>query len=99
MELLFFRFPKIPFTCSYLPGGAQIAVLWPVYVLGFGFFKFVAVNLGIWLQGGIRRVLYFYIVAAVLLLILIRRNIQPADEAIRFEETSEKALILLDLKN
>jgi hypothetical protein len=46
-----------------------------------------------------RRVSYFFVLAALLLLVLIRRNIQPAGAAIRFEETSKEALILLDLKS
>jgi len=44
------------------------------------------------------RFFYLYAPAAVLLLILVRRNVQSADAAIRFEEESEKAPICLDLK-
>ena len=29
MEWLFFAFPKIPFTCSYLPGRANLRATWP----------------------------------------------------------------------
>ncbi|RPJ56900.1 MAG: hypothetical protein EHM23_22210 [Acidobacteria bacterium] len=36
MERLFLDFPKMPFTCSYLPGKADLKLRWPVYVLSFG---------------------------------------------------------------
>jgi len=34
-EWLFLSFPKIPFTCSYLPGKADLKCRWPVYVVLF----------------------------------------------------------------
>lgn len=35
MELLFLRYRKIPFTCSYLPGQDKIHFTWIVYAAGF----------------------------------------------------------------
>jgi len=35
MERMFLDFPKIPFTCSYLPGKADLKLRWPVYVISF----------------------------------------------------------------
>ena len=35
MERMFLDFPKIPFTCSYLPGKADLKLRWPVYVASF----------------------------------------------------------------
>ena len=32
-EWLFLRFPKLPFTCSYLPGKADLKCRWSVYVV------------------------------------------------------------------
>jgi hypothetical protein len=98
MELLFSQFPKIPFTCSYLPGAARIVVLWPLYILAFRCFGYAAANLEIWLLGNTHRFLYFYGPAAVLLLILVRRNIQSAASTIRFEEESGRAPTYLDLR-
>ncbi len=34
-EALFWRFPKIPFTCTFVPGKAKVHVYWIPYVLGF----------------------------------------------------------------
>jgi hypothetical protein len=35
MEILFFRFLKIPFACSYLPGKEKMQVYWLPYLLAF----------------------------------------------------------------
>jgi hypothetical protein len=35
MERLFLDFPKVPFTCSYMPGKANLKLRWPVYVASF----------------------------------------------------------------
>ncbi len=32
-ELLLLRFHKVPFTCSYIPGKANVKLLWPVYLV------------------------------------------------------------------
>ncbi len=40
MERMFLDFPKIPFTCSYLPGKADLKLRWPVYVISFGCYIF-----------------------------------------------------------
>ncbi len=34
-EALFWRFPKIPFTCTFVPGKAKVHIYWIPYVLGF----------------------------------------------------------------
>ncbi|MFC2167441.1 hypothetical protein ACFLRW_00510 [Acidobacteriota bacterium] len=35
IELLFLKFHKIPFTCSYLPGKAKVHIFWLVYFVVF----------------------------------------------------------------
>ncbi len=35
MDVLFLRFLKIPFACSYLPGKEKIQLYWFVYLIGF----------------------------------------------------------------
>jgi hypothetical protein len=35
MEALFLRYPKVPFTCTYVPGKAKVHVYWLPYVIGF----------------------------------------------------------------
>jgi len=44
MERLFLDFPKVPFTCSYMPGKANLKLRWPVYVASFaGYVTFTGV--------------------------------------------------------
>ena len=98
MELLLFQFPKIPFTCSYRSGAGQIVLMFPFYFLGFSGFAFGLANLGSHLAGHPYEILCFYGLAGSLLLLLIRYNNKSAGTSIRFEEISEDAPILLDLK-
>ncbi len=35
LEVLFFRYPKVPFTCAYVPGKAKLHLFWVPYVLAF----------------------------------------------------------------
>jgi hypothetical protein len=35
VEVLLVNFEKFPFTCSYLPGKANLKVSWPIYLFGF----------------------------------------------------------------
>jgi len=35
MEVLFLRYPKVPFTCTFVPGKAKVHVYWLPYVIGF----------------------------------------------------------------
>jgi hypothetical protein len=39
-ELLMLRFPKIPFTCPYMPGRANMIFLWTAYALAFMMFAY-----------------------------------------------------------
>jgi hypothetical protein len=41
MEWLFRDFSKVPFTCSYLPGSANVKLRWPLYVIGCACYIFV----------------------------------------------------------
>jgi len=99
MELLFMRFAKIPFTCSYHPGAAKIVFFWPLYILGYQFFVHATAYLEAWLLGDIYRFPYYFIVAAVLLLILVRNNNRSAGRTIRFEEEPEDTPTYLDLRS
>jgi hypothetical protein len=35
MEVLFLHYPKVPFTCTFVPGKAKVHVYWLPYVIGF----------------------------------------------------------------
>jgi hypothetical protein len=40
VDILLIRLPKLPFTCTYLPGKGKTSTLWPLYLTGFGFYAF-----------------------------------------------------------
>jgi hypothetical protein len=40
VELLMLRFPKIPFTCPYMPGRANIIFVWTAYGIAFMTFAY-----------------------------------------------------------
>ena len=35
VELLMIRLAKLPYTCTYFPGGSRFGTLWPLYLSGF----------------------------------------------------------------
>jgi len=99
MELLFMRFEKIPFTCSYLPGEASKVFLWPLYGLSFGFYLFASTRLEVWLLGDIHRLMYFYAIIGSLWLALLIRNLLSADGTVYFEEESSSAPVYLNMQS
>jgi hypothetical protein len=99
VELLLFRFPKIPFTCSYLPGAAQLIFMWPIYIFAFAFYGFATALFESWLLKGAHEFEIFCIVAGVVWMILMIYNASVSSRPLRFEEESESAPIYLDLHN
>ena len=49
IEWLFLGFPKIPFTCTYLPGKANLRVTWPRYAAIFFVYCGLVPRLAAWL--------------------------------------------------
>ena len=49
VEWLFLGFPKIPFTCTYLPGKANLRVTWPKYAAIFFVYCGLVPRLAAWL--------------------------------------------------
>jgi hypothetical protein len=99
MQLVLYRFPKIPFTCSYLPGPARSIFLYPFYYLGFTSFAYAAAYLELWLIYEPYRFLYFYGLAAGMIFALGRRVADPEKDKVLFEEQSRVAPVYLDLKS
>ena len=48
-ELLLYRFHKVPFACSYVPGKANLKYLWPVYALALTAYAYWTARLELWL--------------------------------------------------
>ena len=83
MEVFFRHCAKIPFTCSYLPGGAQRVLFWPLYMLGFAVFLLAATKLETWYMGDIR---LFYAIIGAVWLALLWRNLLATNGTVYFEE-------------
>ncbi|HYL77675.1 MAG TPA: hypothetical protein VEU96_25900 [Bryobacteraceae bacterium] len=48
IEVLLLKFHKIPFTCSYLPGKANITAYWFLYWLAFATYAYTMASVEIW---------------------------------------------------
>jgi hypothetical protein len=64
-ELLTLRFPKIPFTCAYMPGRANIIFLWTAFALAFLMFAYTLAGYERSLLGSPAKFAEFLIYAAV----------------------------------
>ncbi len=98
MEVLFMRFRKIPFTCSYIPGKEKLHVFWIVYLFGFilyvAFFGFVEALLFVKPS---RFYIFFGVMLAVFVLSRIYQNIFFYEQMeIVYEEKLEPILLGLE---
>jgi hypothetical protein len=70
VEVLLLDFWKIPFTCSYPPGKANVTILWIFYWLAFTTYAYSMATLEAWMVQRVSRLLLFYFVAAIVWLAL-----------------------------
>ena len=94
IELLFWNFSKVPFTCSYFPGKINLALLAAIYMYGFTNYAFHMADLEFVIDRNFKVALWFFAIAAVLLALCWRRH--PAAVAVTFD-ASEPQLQTLDL--
>jgi hypothetical protein len=97
MEWFFRYYPKLPFTCSYLPGKGNLKLYWPVHVVGFLAYTFLpAIFLFLWYARPIRY--WAMIVLAILLaarLMRVRERYLSRSFVPIFEDRNEEELISL----
>jgi uncharacterized SAM-binding protein YcdF (DUF218 family) len=72
MEILFFDFRKVPFTCSHLPGKVNLVGLSVLYILGFTMYSSTMADLESWLGGLPAAAALFFAVAASACVLLNR---------------------------
>ena len=48
-EVLIAGFAKVPFTCSYIPGKANVKLFWPLYLLALSAYAYGTARLELWL--------------------------------------------------
>lgn len=66
VELLLIDFWKVPFTCSYPPGKANVTLLWVFYWLAFTTYAYSMAALEAWMVRKPPRLLLFYTAVAIL---------------------------------
>jgi hypothetical protein len=83
IEVLFWSFDKVPFTCSYFPGKVNLALLSSIYLYGFTEYSFGMSDLEVSLEGRLLRSALFFAGAAAMLALLWWRNPRAAE--VRFD--------------
>jgi hypothetical protein len=95
MEVLFFRFRKIPFACSYLPGKERMHVLWTLYIAGFVLYVMLFSALELSFFNNPSRFYLFYAVGLVFIIVSnMFQNLRFSRSlSLKFEEKPEPALL------
>jgi hypothetical protein len=94
VELLFWSFDKVPFTCSYFPGTASLAVLTVLYIYGVTGYSFHMGDLESVMEGNWAIAVLFFAVTAAALIQSWRRH--PRADGVRFDG-SEPVIQTLEL--
>ncbi len=94
VEVLFWNFDKVPFTCSYFPGTKSLAVLGVLYVYGITGYSFHMADLESAMERHWAVAVLFFAVTAAALILSWRRH--PAAGGVRFDG-SEPVIQSLEL--
>ncbi len=98
VDVLLANFEKFPFTCSYLPGKANLKVSWPLYLFGFTTYVSAVLALEYWmLQRPVRFVCLAGVVVLVRVALWIYRWRVGHDVALVFDEQPEPLVRTLNL--
>lgn len=101
MEVLLYSFHKIPFTCSYLPGKANLPALGLIYWLAFTVYAYSTASLEKWMYH--EPVAWVIVIAAAVVILqrlIARRNRSAGGGfSIEYEDSPSPALLSLDLNS
>jgi hypothetical protein len=91
VDILLIRLPKLPFTCTYLPGKAKASTLWPLYLSGFGTYAFTTARFELELLRGRfsswALVIFSLLIATAIVALWIHRHLYLRGlQGFRFEE-------------
>ncbi len=97
MELLLYRFHKVPFACGYVPGKANVKYLWPVYALALTAYAYWTARLEVWLLAGPVRwsIACALLIACLGACITLRRRRLASSKPLTYEEEVEAAVQVL----
>ncbi len=98
VNVLLAGFEKFPFTCSYLPGKANLKVSWPIYLFGFTAYVSVCLALEHWmLQRPLRFLWLIAVIVGVEAALAIYRWRVGRDVTLVFDERAEPLIRTLNL--
>jgi hypothetical protein len=99
IEVLTMELRKIPFTCSYPPGKANVTILWVGYWVAFLLYAFSMANLESWMVKRPQRLIPFYLIVAVLFAGFEwwRRRADTVGIALIFDDAADPAVLTLGL--
>ena len=99
VEALLLHLQSIPFTCSRVPGRANLTTAWTLYFLAFLMYVYTAARVGYWMQQApLRLALGYAVVGLVLIALMLHRNqLLREDGTLVFEEEMEPAVRVLHL--
>ena len=96
-ELLLCQFHKVPFACSYVPGKANVKLLWPLYALALTAYASWTARLELWLLGSPLwwTVACVTLLACLVIVIACRRRAFASAPPLRYEEAVDPAVQVL----
>ena len=96
-ELLLYRFHKVPFACSYVPGKANVKLLWPLYALALTAYASWTARFELWLLGSPLRwsVACGTLLACLVTIIAWRRRPLASTSPLQYEEAVDPAVQVL----
>lgn len=99
VEVLTMEFPKIPFTCSYPPGKANVTILWVGYWVAFLLYAFSMANLESWMVRRPVRLIPFYAIVAIAFggFEWWRRRADTVGVTLVFDDAADPAVLTLGL--
>jgi hypothetical protein len=99
IEALTMELKKIPFTCSYPPGKANVTILWVGYWVGFLVYAFSMANLESWMVKRPVRLIPFYVLVAVIFAGFEwwRRRADAVGVTLIFDDAADPAVLTLGL--
>jgi hypothetical protein len=100
-EILLIKFQKVPFTCSYLPGKANLKLYWFPYIASFSVYAYGMASIEhTMLEHPIRFVIFYAAAFAFLCYLTLRRRQLPLSERrVIFEEQPEPTVRTLNLSH
>ena len=98
-ELLLLGYHEVPFTCAYVPGNANVKLLWPVYLLAMTTYAYTTARLELWLLQEVGRWLAGCACLALLwvIVMLYRKRVAEVSTTFSFRGGLEPEVQVLNL--